>query len=165
MAEIPLTQGKVTLVDKEDYEFLSQWKWFARKNGINWYASRQSKKDDGSPKTINMHSIILNPPKGMEIDHINGDGLDNRRSNLRLCFKFQNQRNSKLRLCSSSGYKGVSFSKDRKKWRADIRIHGKLKNLGFFLSKEEAAIAYNKAAIKEFGEFAKLNEVIEIKGL
>ena len=97
-------------------------------------------------------------PGKLEVDHINGDGLDNRRSNLRLCTRRQNSMNQKKQKNCTSKYKGVSWSKRRKKWAAAITLYGKYKSLGFFDDEEEAAQAYRVAARKYFGEFALKDE-------
>jgi len=151
---IPLTQGRVAIVNNADYEGLSQHKWYATKGGAVWYAKR-----DERGKTVLMHQLILNPPVGTESDHINGDGLDNRRSNLRLCTHAQNQMNSRKRTNCSSQYKGVDWDKSHCKWRARIMADGKRHHLGYFDDEIDAARAYNKAAKKGFGEFAKLNAI------
>jgi len=102
-----------------------------------------------------MHILITGYKIGRRVDHINGNGLDNRRSNLRIATSQQNNRNRKICNLNTSGFKGVRL--DRNKWRADIRIDGKRKNLGRFVNPEAAAAAYDEAARKYFGEFATLN--------
>lgn len=159
--EIPLTKGKVTIVDAGDYEFLSQWNWFS----LNDYYAARTKyigMFNGKPKriTIKMHQVLMNAPEGFEIDHINGDGLDNRRSNLRICTHQQNIWNRRAQKGSTSKYKGVSFQASTQYWKAYISIDGgKQKHLGCYLNEEGAARAYNKAAKKYHGEFARLNSV------
>lgn len=168
--QIPLTKGKFALVDDEDFEFLSQWKWHFN----NRYACRciytyadgvERKQKNRKQIRIFMHREIMNPPSDKEIDHINRCGLDNRKSNLRICTREQNARNS---LPSSyagkdkeSIYKGVYLRKDRnKKWVSYIM--GKNKKtiyIGGFYSEIEAAIAYNAKAKQLFGEFALLNVI------
>ena len=100
-------------------------------------------------------------PKGMATDHINGDGLDNRKQNLRICTHAENLRNRRLGKNNTSGYKGVSWHKLHKLWYAHISHNKKLMSLGYFKDKEEAAKAYDRKAIELFGEFAKLNFPIE----
>lgn len=155
--EIPLTQGKVALVDAEDYAYLSQWKWHAmkQKNGI-YYAVRNIVKD-GKQTTIRMHREIMKTPKGMDTDHTNGNGLDNRKENLRICAHSQNQKNCKKYNNNSSGYKGVCWHTRDKKWAVGIQMNGEKIYLGLYVTKEKAAIAYNEAAKKLFGEYARLN--------
>lgn len=157
--EIPLTQGKVALVDAEDYEYSNQFKWYAMKHGNTYYAVRHIKKEDGKQTLICMHRVIMKTSKGMDTDHINGDGWDNRRDNLRICTRSQNKMNGNIHKDNTSGYKGVFWQKRDKKWMAQIQIDGKLKYLGLFITKEEAALAYNEAAKELFGEFARLNNI------
>lgn len=158
--EIPLTQGKVVLVDIEDYNYLMQWKWCADKAneyGL-FYASRKILKEN-KQTTLRMHIEIMKPSKGKEVDHINGNGLDNRRSNLRICTRSQNMMNSSHHRDNASGYKGVHWYKQTKKWQARIMKDYKQKHLGYFNTKQEAAIAYNETAKQYHGEFAKLNNI------
>lgn len=145
--EIPLTQGKVTIVDAADYDWLNQWKWHITSHG---YASRD-------PKTTYLHRFILNAPKGMWVDHINGDRLDNRRCNLRICTRQENLRNQKKQSGRSSKYKGVCWHNQSKCWMAYIKHNKVSMNLGCYKKEEDAACAYNEAATRLFGEFAKLN--------
>lgn len=157
MQKIPLTQGQVALVDDSDCEFLSQWKWYAKKDRSgNFYATRQC---PGKPHLIYMHREILRLKynDGQQADHKNHNTLDNRRNNLRICTRQENQRNRKLSLNMSSVYKGVYWNKPRRKWRAYIRINKIAKHLGYFDSEKEAALAYDKVAEEYFGEFAHLN--------
>jgi len=159
--EIPLTQGKVTIVDDEDFEYLNQWKWHAAKRYQTWYAKRCSTKGEGLPlkKEITMHRVIMNTRPGLHTDHINRDGLDNRRENLRECTHSQNHMNRISHRGSSSQYKGVSWHSRDKIWQASIRINKACTYLGSFHSEIEAAKVYNAAAEKLFGEFSNLNEV------
>jgi hypothetical protein len=156
MKEIPLTQGKAALVDDADYEFLNQWKWCTHQFGKKWYAVR----GQGTRKTqkiLLMHRVITNAPDGMEVDHWDHDGLNNQRYNLRVCTSSQNKANKPKRIDNTSGYKGVTWDRFRGKYVAQIHVNGKHIFLGRFSDVEEAARAYDKAAIKIFGEFAYLN--------
>lgn len=155
MNKISLTQGKHALVDDKDFERLSQFKWHLRHNG---YAARNKSRKVGGG-TIFMHRIVLGAPKGMESDHINGDKLDNRRKNLRICTSSQNKANRNKQSNNSSGFKGVRFNVERGKWCAFIGFKGRSFNLGRFKYRKEAIVAYNKAAKKHFGEFALLNNI------
>lgn len=160
MKHIPLTQGKVAIVDDADYEWLNQWKWCAvkKKSGI-FYASRGQGK-----ATIAMHRQILNIPEGAQADHRNHDGLDNRKCNLRLCTPAENQWNQKPRK-GISKYKGVCLLRGKThkgkqykdKWRAYIKKNQKTRWLGCFQNEIDAAEAYDKAAKELFGEFAYTN--------
>lgn len=153
---IPLTKGKFAKVDPADYPMLVKYKWFARYTPQTYYASF-CRKINGRQKTFHMHRIIMNPPDGFVVDHINGDGLDNRRANLRLATAAQNSRNCRAKINGISKYKGVSPEKRRNCWRAALTIDGKQIHIGQFKSEIEAAKAYDKAAKKYHGQFARLN--------
>lgn len=157
--KIELTQGKCAYVDPEDAAKLSFRKWHASKSNTQWYA----KSDKGTRKNrqrLRMHRVIMGAKPGEQIDHINGDGLNNCKSNLRRCTHQENHFNEGLSKNNTSGYKGVSWCKRDKKWIAQIAPHGKNKYLGRFDCKHEAAEAYNEAAKKHFGEFARLNVIV-----
>lgn len=144
---IPLSAGKCATVDDEDYEWLMRWKWsFDGK-----YAMRN---DQGH--SISMHREIMRPPPGIEVDHIDRDRLNNCRSNLRTCTRAQNSRNVPGR-AGTSQYKGVVFSKVANRWEAGISINNTRKSLGYYDNERDAALAYDKAARREYGEFALLN--------
>ena len=159
MKAIVLTQGKVTVVDDGDYGWLKQYHWYAHKKGNVYYAARAKKTGESVPFLKYMHREILNPPDGMQTDHIDGDGLNNRRSNLRICTIRQNQQNQRLYLNKSSKYKGVCWSKGVGKWLAQIRVGNEKIYLGYYINEQDAALAYNEGAIKYFGVFARLNKV------
>lgn len=156
MKEILLTQGKVAIVDDDMYEYLSQWKWCAHFDGKIWYADRNEGKFPFR-KTISMHRVVIDAPDGVDVDHVNGDGLHNWRGNLRHCTKSENGRNRGKNKGNTSGFKGVSWSKQKRKYEAYIKVHGKQTRLGFFATAEEAAHAYDSAAKSYHGEFARLN--------
>jgi hypothetical protein len=157
--EIQLTQGKVALVDDEDYEYLMQWKWFANKKGSTFYAVR-SLHSNNVRKTIFMHRLITNNINTkMQTDHLNGNGLDNRKINLRICTTSQNSMNRGLQINNTTGFKGVNYDKFSNKFRAQIRVNNIYKNLGYYIDPKDAARAYNEAAIKYHGEFANLNKI------
>jgi len=160
MKEIQLTQGQVVLVDDEDFELLNQWKWFAIKGQNTFYAARHV-KNKNKQTTIFLHRFIMNTtdPK-IEIDHKDRNGLNCQKYNLRECDHAQNNQNKGLGKNNKTGYKGVSLCKDtfrRKKYTARIRVGNKYLSLGHFLTPENAAYAYDVAAIKYFGDFAFLN--------
>jgi hypothetical protein len=162
MIEVPLTQGKVALIDDVDYELISQHNWCANKDHHynRWYAvSSTSRKDDPNNKQhqIKMHRLIMSATSTQQVDHVNGDGLDNRRENIRCCTKQENHFNRNKHKSGYSIYKGISYNKKVNKWMARIRIDKKLLHLGYFLDEIEAAMAYDEAALKYFGEFANLN--------
>lgn len=152
---IPLTQGKFAIVDDGDYEWLSQWKWFYN----NGYAGRRTSKFIGKQKTIKMHSAVMNTPDGMSTDHANGNTLDNRRSNLRICNTSENAMNLRTPNDNTSGYKGVSWHKATGKWQVKIGFQKSVIYIGEYNNVTDAALAYNEAARKYFGDFARLNEV------
>lgn len=153
--EIELTQNQVALVDNEDYNFLMQRKWQAHKDGNTFYAryNLYIGMIDGKEKrkTIRMHRLIMAVPKGKIIDHINGNGLDNQKSNLRICSKRQNNQN-RVHSIKSSKYPGVSWYNTINKWVARIRINGKAISLGRFTNEKDAAMAYEKACRTLVGE-------------
>jgi hypothetical protein len=156
MKTIPLTQGKVAIVDDEDYEELNKYKWHADDSTGLWYAKRNV-GIEGKRTTIKMHRQLMGFPEGKEIDHINHDGLDNRRENLRVCTHGQNQRNHLRRKDNTSGLIGVSWHTIAKKWRAYIQKDKTLIHIGYFNDKTEAGHAFDNKAIELFGEFAALN--------
>lgn len=156
MKRIPLTQNQFAIVDDRDFEKLSKFRWNACRDGNTFYARRLKGK---YPKRTNvhMHREIMRCPKGKGIDHINGNGLDNRRENLRVSTSLGNARNHKVRKDNPSGFTGVSFFGKLKKWKAYIHTNKKQIHLGYFDTARDAAIAYDQAAGKIFGRFARLN--------
>lgn len=159
--KIPLTRGKFAIVDDEDYEYLNQWNWSSVNNRKYPYARRHLKIENGKPVHVLMHRIITNCPKNMQVDHINHNTLDNRKANLRICTKSDNQKN-RIGRSKVSGYKGISKANSKSNpWRVYISsgYKGKYFFLGNYKSQEMAAKAYNEAAKKYHGEFAYLNVI------
>ncbi len=158
MITIELTRGKVALIEDEDFERVSKFKWTSLYNPKNkkWYA-RRAVGGRAKQITIYMHRFILNAPKGIQVDHINGDGLDNQKHNLRFATNAQNHQNQIRPVASKSGFKGVSFDKRRNKFYARIGHNQQTTGLGYFQTAIEAARAYDEAAVKIHGEFARLN--------
>ncbi len=147
---IPLTQGKVAIVDAADYQWLSMYKWNASESKNAFYA-RNSKR-----RRIYMHRFIMNAPPDKVVDHKDHNGLNNRRSNLRICSSAENLRNRRPNK-KTSRYKGVHWCKESRIWKAVIKFRGKKQNLGQFDNEIDAARAYDKAARQLFKEFAYLN--------
>ncbi len=154
MKEIPLSQGKVALVDDEDYDRLSENKWWVQKDGRTYYAVRSVTLAPNQEKRIWMHREILGLATGQYTDHINGNGLDNSRSNLRSATLSQNGANRRIAQNNSSGIKGVTWHKHRSKWQSSVTVHGKTIYLGRFKDLKSAECIYKLAAFKYFGDFA-----------
>lgn len=157
MKTIELDKNKVAVVDDKDYEWLNQWKWFSVFDGYNWYAIRKGKKIFGKQETIPMHRFIVSATRGQLVDHADGNGLNNQRSNLRICTAVQNSQNRKKPVNNTSGYKGVHWHKQRKMYRAKTVLNGKHIDIGYFQDPQQAARAYDDFVKKNFGDFAKLN--------
>jgi hypothetical protein len=167
MKEIKLTQGKVALIDDEDFELVSKYKWHAHNDGHTFYA--ETKVWNGGVKIkLRMHRLIMNAKEDEVIDHRDRNGLNNQKSNLRSCTHSQNNTN-RVGIGKSS-FRGVSIKirkhkskngtiKEYSYWLASIQINGKSKSLGYFKTEVEAALRYNEEAIKVHGEFAYLNQV------
>lgn len=152
---IPFT----VIVDDEDYEKVKSFKWFVRKQKRNFYCQTGIPNPKGGQMSITMHQIILGKIPRMCIDHINSNGLDNRKSNLRQCTFKENTRNQRVAIDNRTGFRGVRLRIDTGKYEARIRVDGVLINLGQYKNPKEAAIKYNEAALNYFGEFAWLNKM------
>ena len=165
MKEIQLTQGYIALVDDEDYARVNKYKWCARverrkdKSIVKVYALRKVRSATGKSTTQLMHRFILGvTDTSVEVDHNpDNSGLNNQRSNLRLATSAQNSRNRRLSVANSSGFKGVSFCKARGTWESKIETEERTTHLGRYKTSEQAARAYDEAAVRMFGEFAKTN--------
>lgn len=153
-----------TLVDDEDYNFLINYSWWIRYNSNKTikYAATTISFGEDKGKNMQLHCMLIpNSNPNLQIDHKDGDGLNNQRGNLQLITPSQNQAKKKTQLNNTSGYRGVSFDKKSNKWVAQIVCKGVKQYLGAFHTKEKAAKVYNKAAFEAFGEFAKLYEIVE----
>jgi hypothetical protein len=152
MKRIQLTQGKVALVSDNKFENINKIKWCA--NFINgyWYAVAWYQG-----KMVSMHRFVAGEPKGKLVDHRNHNTLDNQDCNLRVCTRAQNCQNQGKCYKSSSKYKGLYWRKDRKRWEVEIRANNKRHRLGRFVDELDAARAYDVAAKKLHGEFARPN--------
>ena len=157
MKEIVLTGGFHAIVDNEDYKELNRWKWCCLKSKNGIYAKRRKPGPALPYKLILMHRDILKAKPGQMIDHINGNGLDNRRQNLRFCSPMQNARHkTKLQLNNKSGTTGVSWDKMTRKWRAQISVKRKSEYIGIYKRKYNAIKARKDRANLLFKEFAPL---------
>lgn len=156
MKTITLTKGKSCIVDDDDYDELMKYKWkFRIKDG---YAARNIQTKEKNTTRF-MHRQIIGAPPDLQTDHVNHNTLDNRKENLRVCTRSQNNHNHGLSRNNTSGYKGVSWKSNRGKWYASIGINGVGIYLGMFTNKDDAARAYNEAATRLHGEFALLNKL------
>jgi hypothetical protein len=151
--EIPLTQGRVAIVDDEDAH-LAEFKWCVYNYRRNWYAVRRR---PGGGALIRMHREIVGAPDGLQVDHVSGDSLDNRRANLRLATQAGNTQNMRMRCDNTSGYRGVCWFARDARWKAEISAFGVRRHLGYFYGVLDAARAYDAAAKELHGEFARLN--------
>ena len=143
-----------TIIDNENFEWLNQWKWYCDKGYV-----RRNIKIDGKRNHVYMHRVIIDAPEELQVDHKNLNTLDNRKSNLRLVTHSGNQFNRKKYRTNTSGFKGVTWNKNHQKWQAQLQLNKKRMYLGFFESCRDAAMAYNIAAEKYHGEYARGNEM------
>ena len=163
MKEIILTQGKVSLVDDEDYDYINQFKWHALKQDKGFYAGRKI-RINGKRKYLFIHQIICPVSKGLEVDHIDHNGLNNQKYNLRSAThaqnmhnSSQNQSNSGKQINNTSGYKCVFWHKKNKKWFVQIGKDNKIYFLGYFIDPIEGAKTYDVAAVLLFEDYCLLN--------
>ena len=148
---LALTQGRFAIVDAKDYEWLSRYKWSACRCGRKWYASRNERG-----KHIWMHREIMEPPAERIIDHIDGNGMNNCRCNMRICTMLENGHNSRPHGATSK-FKGVSYFDELRKWHAAVCIRKKVVPIGYFKRQIDAARAYDREARRRFGPYAWLN--------
>ncbi len=160
MKHIPLSRGLLAAVDDGDFDFLMQWKWTALVGDRTFYAHRRQRLECGKHALVLMHRLILGTPEGMVTDHIDGNGLNNTRANLRIATQRQNMMNRRPQRGGSCAIKGVwrDETAPRKPWRAAIRLNGRLKYLGRYSDPVEAGRAYAAAAAEHFGEFHRIIE-------
>lgn len=155
---IPITQNKSTIVDDEDYVFLSQYKWRAIKSQNHYYVGKSEKRKRDKPRKLTlMHRLIMCSRDGEQVDHINGDSLDNQKHNLRLCTQGQNLFNKNKYKNNKTGFKGISVR--GKKWRVQVQANKKQHIVGHFNTINEAIAAYNAVSKKIHGEFSRPIEV------
>ena len=160
MREIHLSNGMNALVDDGDFEYLNKFHWYAVKRHNTFYAMRDYYPHHGSRrKNLLMHRDILSPDSSQDVDHIDGNGLNNQRNNIRACSHRENMINRGLQSNNKSGFKGVSWSTKRGKWESRINVLGKSKYLGYFNDPVDAARAYNLASLKYHGEFSRIVDV------
>ncbi len=156
MLFISVNPNHYAIIDDSDALTVLRHKW----HYVNGYATTAIyRPETQSQQTLSMHRMIMGSPTGLEVDHINGDRLDNRRENLRVCSHANNASSKRRGLNNTSRYKGVAWVKSRAKWMAYIQPKGRLINLGYYKNRHDAALAYNRAAQKWFGEYAMLNTV------
>jgi hypothetical protein len=151
MKKLKMTGGFVTIVDDDVYEWASKRGWFAERHSNR---TRIYAKDS---KRNRLHRLIMKAGVGQQVDHRDGNGLNNRRDNLRLCDRRGNARNTDLRVNNESGFKGVYWYRRDSEWKAQIKIDGKVKHLGCYSDARDAAEAYDRAALSLFGEYAWTN--------
>ena len=150
MLTIKLNRDKVALIDNQDWILVSQYKWFWNKARRNVYRNKKDKKSSF------IHRLIMNPPNDMDVDHANGNPLDNRRSNLRICTRSQNNCNKAKQCNNTSGYKGVYWDKKNNKWRAKVSVNKRDYCMGRYKNIIDAVKAYNNGAKILHGKFARL---------
>lgn len=153
---IEISGGAEVKLDSVDVDLVSGFKWSAQKNRGTQYAQSTVNHESGR-RNIMMHRLIMSAPKGMQVDHINGDGLDNRRSNLRLVTNSQNSYNRGVAKNNVSGFKGVGFHKKSGKWQARIAVDRKRKHIGLYDTPEQAAEAYEAESKKLHGVYSWAN--------
>lgn len=154
IVQLVLPSGHLTIFDAPDRETVEQYRWYANINPAGNVHVRGTRRGAGTGALVLLHRLLLDAPPGALVDHVNGDGLDNRRANLRLATNTQNCANRRL----PRQYKGVGWDSERGQWRARITIGRRTRSLGRFVDPWDAAQAYNAAALEAWGEFAYLNE-------
>lgn len=159
--KIVITTDKYEVqIDDIDADKIAKYNWstFHPSRGKHRYAKAWVNDEKGR-RVVSMHRYLMEEPVGLYVDHVDGNGLNNQRNNLRFATNQLNQANSRKKVPGSSKYKGVHYSKARQKWRSQIMFNGKYIHLGYFLTEDEAGQAYNAAAKKHFGDYAYLNKI------
>tara|TARA_R110000744_G_scaffold69841_1_gene141532 strand:+ start:103 stop:606 length:504 start_codon:yes stop_codon:yes gene_type:complete len=154
VAYVTLTQGYTAIIDAADVPLVEGYNWYVKHSGYTVYAHRNDYSGT-KPRTVIMHRTILGDPEELEVDHRDGEGINNRRSNLRAATRAQNQQNTRISSANTSGFKGVSLHGVSGKWRVRISLNGNSTDLGLFGSPEEAHAAYCRASEKYHGEFGR----------
>jgi len=165
--EIPIAGGLVALVDDQDYELVSGYSWSVLSGRQTKYAVAYVRGSFPDCRRVLMHRLIMAATDGVGVDHKNRNGLDCQRGNLRLATESQNKANTEKQRtangkATTSAFKGVYWHRGGRKWLAQICVDGKRRYLGLFTSETDAAVAYNKAAIQAFGEFARTSAIQEV---
>lgn len=155
---VPLTRGFSAMIDTEDATRVGLLSWRVYVDKRSCYALTDIVTPGKRKITVGMHRFILNPTSGMQVDHRDGDGLNNKRSNIRICSPSQNRQNLHV-VRGTSGFKGVGWCRRKRRWRAQIKQDGRSFHCGYFVSELDAANAYDIAARQRFGEFARVNQI------
>lgn len=161
VAYVPLTMGYEAIIDAEDVEWVQRDNWRASIErradcSLRTVYALRTDRSNGIKRTLALHREILKPPPGLQVDHINGNGLDNRRANLRIATPAQNARNARMRRNNTSGFKGVRLHKPSGKWVAEIKVNNTTKSLGAYEAAAEAHAAYARASAELHQEFGRL---------
>lgn len=157
MRLIGLTRGMSAMVDDCDYDSLNEFRWYTNKNYRTYYAATKRPE-----QTVQMHRVILSAPMGVLVDHIDGNGLNNQRANLRFASPSENTAHRLHRpAVTSSRYRGVTYNRRTSSWQAGIKVAGKSRHLGLFECEDVAAHAYDAAARRTWGQFAVCNFPME----
>jgi hypothetical protein len=154
VTEIRLTKGKVTLVDDDDVALVAGFRWHY---GCRGYAVRVTRDQDGRKKWVFLHRVLIDPPPGLTVDHIDGDRLNNRRANLRVATHSQQRANTKVGKNSKSGFKGVTWHGASRLWHVRVGFQGKTLSFGYYDDPIQAARVYDAKALELYGPFARLN--------
>jgi hypothetical protein len=155
IAYIPLSRGYEAIIDVGDVEYAGRYNWFCAIHKGKPYARRNERRADGSKYGAYLHRDLVGAAGRLDVDHVNGNGLDNRRSNLRLATRSQNMMNRSSQANNRSGYKGVCWQREKRKWRAAIWLDGRKTYLGDFKDIEEARAAYESASLRLHGPFSQ----------